>query len=90
MFHYRVGGFHLHSTEMEWLVVTNQNWAKFQGEATIDGLTGEFLFRVDARDGDPDRFVIKVYPVGGDPDVDEPVYTASGDLGGGQIKIHRP
>ena len=74
--------------------MTNQNWAKFQGTATIKGLVGEFKFRVDARDGDhaggtqADRFVIKVWAPSADPDIDEPLYKASGNLGGGQIKIH--
>jgi len=51
--------------------------------------------RVDGRDGDkdggslPDRFIIKIWEPGADPDVDELLYKASGDLGGGQIKIHK-
>lgn len=93
-FQYRQGDFNLHSSGMEWLVITNKNWAKFQGLATIKGLDGLYPFQVDARDGDfggrsqPDRFIIKVYPPGGDPDVDEPIYKASGDLKGGSIVIH--
>jgi len=49
---------------------------------------------VDARDGDSaggslaDRFVIKIWAPGANPDVDEPLYKASGDLEGGKIKIH--
>ena len=79
------------STDMEWLVVTNSNWARFQGTATIDGLAGLHSFRVDARDSDNlgDRFVIKVWAPGDDPDRDEPVYKASGDVEGGQVKIHQ-
>lgn len=93
-FVYHVGSFELHSTDYDWLVVTNTNWAKFQGVATIDGLEGLHPFRVDARDGDAaggslaDRFVIKIWAPGADPDVDEPLYKASGDLAGGKIKIH--
>ena len=54
-----------------------------------------YPFRVEARDGDanegalPDRFVIKVWAPGEDPDVDELDYKASGEIQGGQIKIHR-
>ncbi len=93
-FRYRVGDFDLHSTHYDWLVVTNKNWAKFQGIATIKGIQGVFPFKVDGRDGDanatslPDRFVIKIWAAGANPDTDEPIYKASGDLGGGQIKIH--
>jgi hypothetical protein len=80
---------------MEWLVVTNNNWAFFQGMARIDGLEGLYPFRVDARDGDgeggnlADRFRIKIWAPGADTDTDDPIYKASGDLGGGQIKIHK-
>jgi hypothetical protein len=93
-FQYRQGDFNLHSSGMEWLVIVNSNWAKFQGLATIKGLDGLFPFRVDARDGDfgggdqTDRFIIKVYAPGADPDTDEPIYKASGDLEGGNIVIH--
>jgi hypothetical protein len=90
-FHYNVGAFHVHSAGMEWLVVTNTNWAKFQGAAEIDGAAGLFPFRVDARDGDgagqSDRFVIKIWAPGANPDTDEPVYKGSGDVSG-QVKIH--
>ncbi len=94
-FVYHVGQFELHSSDYDWLVVTNSNWAKFQGTATIDGYEGLHSFQVDARDGDAvggsltDRFVIKIWAPGDDPDVDEPIYKASGDLEGGKIKIHQ-
>lgn len=95
-FHYNVGQFHLHSTEMQWLVVTNLNGAKFQGTARIDGAPeGLYPFRVDARDGDgnggtqTDTFVIKIWEPGADPDVDPPKYKASGEVLGGQIVLHR-
>ena len=93
-FQYRQGDFNLHSSGMDWLVIVNSNWAKFQGSATIKGLEGLFPFRVDARDGDhgggdqPDRFIIKVYAPGADPDKADPIYKASGDLIGGSIIIH--
>jgi hypothetical protein len=93
-FHYRVGDFNLHSTEMHWMAV-NSNWAKFQGDATINLHPDElFYFRVDARDANlnggsqADRFIIKIWYDDQDPDVDDPVYRASGDLMGGNIIIH--
>ncbi|MEE9324712.1 MAG: hypothetical protein V3U90_04070 [Dehalococcoidia bacterium] len=78
------------------MIVINNNWAKFHGTATIEGLEGLYPFRVDARDGDfgggsdpvPDRFIIKVWDSNADPDVDDPIYKASGDLQGGNIIIH--
>ena len=93
-FQYHTGDFNLHSVDYNWLVVTNSNWAKFQGLATINGMSGLFPFRVDARDGDAnngaldDRFIIKIWPPGSNPDLDELVYKASGNLGGGKIIIH--
>lgn len=94
-FRYRAGDFKLDSAGYKWLVVTNTNWAKFQGNATINGSGELHPFRVDARDGDarggnfPDRFVIKVWAPGANPDLDSPIYKASGDLEGGQINIHK-
>ena len=74
----------------DWLVVTNNTWAKFRGLVTVDGVPGLHPVQVDARDStnQSDRFVIKIWSPGADPDVDDPVYKASGDLGGGNINIH--
>ncbi|NNE96062.1 MAG: hypothetical protein HKN24_08530 [Acidimicrobiales bacterium] len=90
-FRYQAGDFKLKSSAFDWLVVTNNNWAKFRGTAQLDGQPGLFPFRVDARSGRnglPDRFVIKVWAPGTNPDQTEPIYKASGDLGGGNITIH--
>ena len=93
-FQYRQGNFDLHSSGMEWLAIVNSNLAIFQGTATIKGVEGRFPFRVDARDSDfggsgqPDRFQIKVWAEGANPDLDDPIHKASGDLQGGSIIIH--
>ncbi len=89
-FHYKTGDLDLSSTGLDWLVVTNQNWAKFRGLAMIKGSTGEYPFRVDARDGKSaeDRFVIKVWSPGADPDHESPLYIASGTVQG-QVTIHK-
>jgi len=59
---YNAGRLHLKSTAFDWLVVTNTSWAKFQGLATIDGAGGAlYPFRVEARDGSPDRLVLRVW-----------------------------
>lgn len=93
-FHYQAGKFRLKSTGMDWLVVTNTNWAKFQGLGTVDGIDGKVPFRVEARDSDkigqPDRFVIRIWTPGTDPDTDPAPYKATGDVQGGQIQIHKP
>ncbi len=91
LFQYQVADFRLRSADFEWLVVTNTNWAKFRGVAEIDGMEGLFPFTVDARDGSqgqPDRFIIKIWAPGDNPDVNGILYKASGDLEGGNIKIH--
>lgn len=89
-FHYNTGKLHLKSSAFDWLVVTNTNWARFQGLATIDGAGGGlYPFRVDARDGTPDRLVLRVWAPGSDPAAAEPVYKASGDVSGGEITIRR-
>jgi hypothetical protein len=93
-FQYQQGDFNLHSSGVDWLIITNNNWAKFRGLATIKGLDGFFPFHVDARDGDngggdqADRFIIKIWAPGADPDNDELIYKASGDLEGGNVIIH--
>lgn len=58
------------------------------------GQSGEYPFRVDARDGDfgggnqADRFTIKIWAPGTNPNTNQPIYKASGDLETGSIKIH--
>jgi len=51
-FHYQHGDFNLHSSGIDWMVLVNNNWAKFHGLATIKGWEGLYPFHVDARDGD--------------------------------------
>src|SRR5207302_1348234 len=89
-FCYTAGKLHLKSAAFDWLVVTSTNWARFQGLATIDGAGGAlYPFRSDARDGDPDRLVLRVWAPGADPSTAEPAYKASGDVSGGQVTIHK-
>ena len=89
-FNYSVGDFQLSSSAFDWLVVTNQNWARFTGLATVDGTTGLYPFKVEARDAGStgDRFIIKVWAPGDDPAIDAAIYKASGDVQG-QVTIHR-
>jgi PKD repeat protein len=89
-FNYAMGDFKLSSAGFDYLVVTNQNWAKFSGLATIEGRSGLFPFRVDARDDGTtnDRFIIKVWAPGANPDTATPIYKASGDVQG-EVTIHK-
>ena len=50
-------------------------------------MTGQTLI-VGAGLNQPDRFIIKIWAPGDDPDQHGKRYQASGDLGGGKIKIH--
>jgi hypothetical protein len=87
-FCYTAEKLHLRSASFDWLVVTSTNWARFEGLATIDGAAGAlYPFRIDARDGAPDRLVLRVWAPGADPSTAEPVYKASGDVSGGQVTI---
>ena len=58
-------------------------------------LDGFHPLKVEAFNGNQDggilsdRFVIKIWALGSDPDVDELLHKASGDLRDGQIKIHQ-
>ena len=74
---------------MDWLV--NNTWARFQGTAQIAGVDG-YAFRAGARDrdkqGNTDRFVLKIWSPGADRDSADPDYKASGDVRGGQVTIH--
>jgi hypothetical protein len=64
----------------------------FEGTGTING-TGEYKFRVRAVDGErlgggaKDRFEIRIWT--GTGEWDTPTYRAEGDLGGGQIVVHK-
>ena len=76
----------------DWLVVTIEDSAHFQGVASIDGSAGVYAFRVDVYDtsnpGGSDRFLVRIWDIGADPTQDSPLYQASGDLAGGKIQIH--
>lgn len=89
-FQYHADGLNLKSTSYDWVTVSSTQ-AIFEGIGTING-TGEYRFRVSAFDGDkaggqPDRFTIRIWTNGGS--FDAPTYRMEGDLGGGQIVVHK-
>ena len=83
-------GLNLKSTSYDWVnVATTQ--AMFEGVGTING-EGAYKFRVRAFDGDkaggqPDRFEIRIWTDSGSFDM--PTNRAEGELGGGQIVVHK-
>ena len=92
-FQYKAGDINLHSTDMDWMVVSTTK-VRFKGLATING-AGLFAFKVTATDnGEPgannDDFKIEIWT--GDVDTENgpptPKHTAKGVLGGGNIQIH--
>lgn len=87
-FRFREGGLEFHSTGHAWLVVNRDGGsAQFRGEGRLGGEDG-YVFMVEATDGSPDRFRIRIWAV---EDASNVVYD-SGDLaiGGGSIVIHSP
>ena len=80
----------LKSTSYDWVTLSNTQ-VIFQGEGRLNGVPG-YKFRVHAFDGDKtgtgvDRFTIRIWTSGDNYDM--PTYRAEGDLGGGQIVVHK-
>jgi PKD repeat protein len=86
-------GLHLHSTSIEWLVISGIT-SQVKGQGTIEGVAapnGSFIFQVWSTDGSPDTFRLRIWweDVAG---VEHTVYDTNGVnqiLGGGNIKIHK-
>jgi hypothetical protein len=90
-FHYHADNLNLKSTSYDWVTLSNTQ-VIFEGVGTLNG-EPDYKFRVWAFDGDkaggqPDRFTIRIWTgVGGS--FENPTYRAEGDLGGGQIVVHK-
>ena len=84
-------GLSLKSASYDWANLGTVQ-ALFEGEGTLNGSPGH-KFRVRAVDGDKlgggvaDRFEIRIWTAGGD--FNSPQYRADGDLGGGNIVVHK-
>lgn len=91
-FQYKTDDLDLKSTSYDWVTVSATQ-AMFEGVGTINGGTDLYRFRVRAVDGDllaggaKDRFEIRIWL--GQADWDMPNYRAEGNLGGGQIVVHK-
>lgn len=88
-FQYKGDGLNLKSSSYDWVTVSTTQ-VMFEGTGTLNGV-GDYKFRVSAFDGDKtggvDRFTIRIW-TGGD-DWAMPTYRAEGDLGGGQVVVHK-
>lgn len=89
-FIYHGDNLNLASTSYDW-VALSATQVMFEGIGTINGIPG-YRFRVAAFDGDqtggqPDRFTIRIWT--GSDNWDAPTYRAEGNLGGGQIVVHK-
>ena len=85
--------FTVDTTSFAWLLLDNTNHtAEFQGLAslTLNGqsLGGNYPVRVSVNET-TDHYLLQVFSPGADPDTDSPLYQASGDLSGGNIKLHK-
>jgi len=88
-FQLRAGDLNFHSSSYEWLVVTGNDYAKFKGSGTINGM-GDHKFKIWAGDGEPDTFRIKIW--GEDEFGIETVIYDNGmepAIGGGSIVVHK-
>lgn len=88
----------LNATSIAWLAIQGENDSTgvFQGSASmvVDGIGSSVVFRVTGVDGerlDPitlDRFEVKIYPEGANPNTAAPIYRINlTDILGGNIRI---
>ncbi len=83
------------ASSLSWLIIPGNGTAVYQGFASLS-LGGQSLginypMRVQVSDGGltgSDHYQIRIYPLGSDPDATTPMYQASGDLTGGDIRLH--
>lgn len=90
VFQYKTDNLTLKSTSYDWVNIANSQ-ALFEGTGRVNGVDG-YKFRVRAVDGnktgtDVDRFEIRIWT--GTDGFDSPTHRAEGDLGGGQIVVHK-
>jgi len=89
-FQYHADELNLKSTSYDWVAVSNTQ-VIFEGTGRLNGVDG-YRFRVWAFDGDKaggqsDRFTIRIWTIGSS--YESPTYRAEGNLGGGQIVVHK-
>jgi VCBS repeat-containing protein len=93
-FEFKAGDFEFKSTSYDWLVVAGDK-AKFKGTGSVNGVGGYsfMLTAVDGKNGDPDKFRIKIWNADGlvyDNQMGESDDSYSSTaLGGGSIVIHK-
>jgi hypothetical protein len=83
---YKALGFAMSAAD--WLVVTEGSRARIAGRGTVAGQSGSHPFRLDVVDGNltapkrTDRWILRVWAPGADPDTAPPMYQASGEVKG--------
>ncbi len=87
-----LGDLHVELVDLAWLALAD-DWALFQGTATIDGSDDvhpiEVLATESGGPGGSDTFRLRVWAPGDDPRHDAHQYQLGGALDGGKIQIHR-
>jgi len=89
-FQYHADSLNLKSASYEWVTISSTQ-AIFEGTGILNGADG-YRFRVWAFDGDkaggqPDRFTIRIWIASNS--YESPTHRAEGDIGGGQIVVHK-
>uniref|UniRef100_UPI003567A0D9 PKD domain-containing protein n=1 Tax=Mariniphaga sp. TaxID=1954475 RepID=UPI003567A0D9 len=89
-FQFRAANLNFNSTDYEWLVVSSDKKAQFQGTGTING-SGNYGFRISVVDGSkgaPDQLRIRIW----DMDSGELIYDnqMETEISSGSIVIHSP
>jgi PKD repeat protein len=87
-FQFQAADLTFHSSSYEWLVVTGDDYAKFKGVGTVNGM-GEYKFQLWAGDREADTFRIKIWTEN-ELGVETVVYDNGMDqaIGGGSIVVH--
>jgi fibronectin type 3 domain-containing protein len=79
--------------DLSWLVVPGDDTATFQGLASLSlngqSLGSGYVMRVSVASlASGDHYLLQVYQPASNPDIDNPIYQASGDLVGGSVRLH--
>lgn len=88
-FQFQAADLNFHSDSYQWLVVAGNNYARFKGSGTINGI-GDYKFMLWAGDGEPDTFRIRIWEEDEITAIETDVYDNITDqaIGGGSIEVH--
>jgi virginiamycin B lyase len=85
--------FVVEADSLNWLIVPGNDTATFQGPASLSlngqSLGSGYVMRVSVASlASSDHYLLQVYQPASNPDIDSPIYQASGDLAGGSVRLH--